>query len=92
MCKWHDHYIKCMPKTHVDDDINIYCDVRQNNHQAIPNKWKCKHPPYNSACNWNEEQNKCVPNTSDTINLVQNIPKGNGKGIKSKSSKKNGKG
>jgi len=83
-----------MPNTYVDNDINIYCDVRDNKTPTLSSKWKCMRPPYNTQCNWNNEQNKCIPSlqlleTKEThIDEPTNIiSKGMGKSVKSKSSK-----
>jgi len=74
VCKWHDYYIKCMPLEHTDQ-INIFCDVRQNGNQAWPSKWKCLQSPYNDKCDWDENNNICLPvmvtdTTTTTISVI----------------------
>ncbi len=63
VCKWSDHYIKCLPKTHKINDMDIYCDVKDNINKES-SFWKCKHV-YNTHCKWNDHYLKCVPNTSE---------------------------
>ena len=47
-----------------------WCDVRNNNNQKWPSKWKCLHLPYKEDCIWNQGRNKCLPK-----NTVNNTPK-----------------
>jgi hypothetical protein len=90
ICKWNDHYNKCMPKIYETNDIDIYCDVRDNYNN--PSRWKCTHLPYTQLCNWNNNLHKCIPKLeiNKNIEITQNptkfptkfLGKGKGKGKK----------
>ena len=59
-CYWHDHYIKCYPKTHEDNKW-IFCDVRRDANPNKTSKYKCKLQKYSEKCKWNNRREKCVP-------------------------------
>ena len=72
-CRWHDFHIRCMPKNHPDT-AEEWCDVRNNNNQAWPSKWKCLHKPYKEDCMWDNNKNKCIPKSGIIISQPTKFP------------------